>query len=110
MQDTPGWWQELIEVPGVDDPEKLACEVRASFQLPQRINKWHWVENYLQAPPAPPCLCHKSLLPLPDSKFACRDIRELQQDKMVVYAKALKIWAEKSIHLLSTNHIFWWGT
>ena len=34
MQDMPGWWQELVEVPGVDDPEKLAQEVWASFQLP----------------------------------------------------------------------------
>ena len=34
MQDMPGWWQELAEVPGVDDPKKLAWEVQASFQLP----------------------------------------------------------------------------
>ena len=33
MHDTPGWWQELSEVPGVDDHEKLAREVWASFQL-----------------------------------------------------------------------------
>ena len=30
-QDTSGWWQELAEVPGVDDPKKLAWEVQASF-------------------------------------------------------------------------------
>ena len=30
----PGWWQELAKVPEVDDHEKLACEVQASFQLP----------------------------------------------------------------------------
>ena len=66
-----GWWQ----VPGVDDPEKLACEVQASLQLPQKTSKWHHIENYDQAPPAPPCLSRKSFLPLPDSEFACRDIR-----------------------------------
>ena len=27
MQDMPGWWQELAEVPGVDDHKKLAWEV-----------------------------------------------------------------------------------
>ena len=34
MHDTPGWWQELAEVPGVDDHRKFAWEVWVSFQLP----------------------------------------------------------------------------
>ena len=34
MHDMPGWWQELAEVPRVDDHEKLAWEVQAPFQLP----------------------------------------------------------------------------
>ena len=46
MHDMPGWWDELAKVPGVDDHEKLAWEVGPSFQLPQWISKWHWVENY----------------------------------------------------------------
>ena len=29
--ETPSWWQELVMVPQVDDHEKLACEVWASF-------------------------------------------------------------------------------
>ena len=29
--ETPSWWQELVMVPGVDNHEKLACEVWASF-------------------------------------------------------------------------------
>ena len=29
--ETPSWWQELVMVPEVDDHEKLACEVWASF-------------------------------------------------------------------------------
>ena len=96
MQDTPGWWQELAEVLGVDDPKKLSWEVWASFQLPQRISKWHRVENYHQAPPASPCLYFKRFLLLPNSQFACQDIRELQQEKMVAYAKALQFWVEKA--------------
>ena len=31
MHDMPGWWQELAEVPGVDDHKKLAQEVWASL-------------------------------------------------------------------------------
>ena len=96
MQDMPGWWQELPGVPGVDDPKKLAWEVWASFQLPWRISKQHRVENYHQAPPAPSCLHCKSFLPLSNSQFACWDIRELQWEKTVAYAKALQFWAEKA--------------
>ena len=40
VHNTPDWWQELTEVPGVDDHEKLAWEVQASFELPQQISKW----------------------------------------------------------------------
>ena len=90
MHDTPGWWWELSEVSGVDDHEKLAWEVWASFQLPQQISKWH------QAPLAPWCLWQKSFLPLPNSKFTCQDIRQLQQEKTVAYAKALQFGAENA--------------
>ena len=42
------------------------------------------------------CAFVRSFLPLPDSKFACWDIRELQQEKTVAYAQALQFWVEKS--------------
>ena len=96
MHNTPGWWQELAEVPWVDDHEKLAWEVQTSFELPWQISEWHHVENYYQAPLALPCLCQKSFLPLLGFKFACQDIRELQQEKTVAYAKALQFWVEKA--------------
>ena len=79
----------------VEDHEKLAQEVWASFQLPKRARKLHEVENYHQAPPAPPCLLWKNFLPLPNSIFACRDIWEMQHEKTVAYAQALQFWAEK---------------
>ena len=71
MHDMPDWWQELTEVSGIDDHEKLALEVWASFKLPQWISKWHSVENYHQALLAPPCIHQKSFLLQHDSKFAC---------------------------------------
>ena len=58
----PGWWQELTMVPGVDNYEKLAHEVWASFWLPKRASKLHQVKNNHQAPPALPCLHQKKLL------------------------------------------------
>ena len=72
--ETPSQWQELAMVPEVDDYEKLACEVWASFQLPKRANEQFQVKNNHQVPPALPCLCQKDFLLLLDSIFACQDI------------------------------------
>ena len=84
-----------MAVPGVEDHEKLAWEVWASFWLPKRTSKLHEVENYHQALPALLCLLWKNFLPLPDSIFAYRDIPEMQCKKMVAYAWALQFWAVK---------------
>ena len=47
--ETPSWWRELMMVPEVDNHQKLAWEVQASFQLLKRASKLHQVENYQQA-------------------------------------------------------------
>ena len=52
MYETPDWWQELSVVPGVDNYEKLACEVWASFCLPKRASELCLVKNNHQALPA----------------------------------------------------------
>ena len=74
----PSWWRELMAVPEVEDCEKLAWEVLASFWLPIRASELHKMENYHQAPSAPLCLLRKNFLPPPDSIFACWDIQEMQ--------------------------------
>ena len=96
VHDMPGWCPELAEVPGVEDHQELAQKVQASFELPWQISEWHGMENYHQAPPAPPCIHPKSFLLQPDPKFACQDIRESHLEKMVAYAQALQFWAEKA--------------
>ena len=75
---------------------ELAWKVWASFELPWQISEQHSVENYYQAPAAPPCICQKSFLPQHDPKFACWDIRELQLEKTVTYAQAHQFWVEKA--------------
>ena len=85
-----------MAVPEVEDCEKLAQEVQASFQLPIRASKLHKMENYHQAPPAPLCLLQRNFLPPPDSIFACQNILEIQWEKMVAYAWALQYWMEKT--------------
>ena len=94
--DMPDWWLELAKIPGVDNHQELAQKVQASFKLPWWISEWHGMENYHQAPPAPPCICQKVFLPKPDPKFACQDIRESQLEKTVAYAQALQFWVEKA--------------
>ena len=92
----PGWCQELAKIPEIDDHQELAQKVLASFDLPWQISEQYGVENYYQAPLAPPCICQKSFLPQPDPKFACQDIRESQLEKTVAYSQALQFWADKA--------------
>ena len=86
MHDMPDWWQELAEVPGIDDHQELVQKVWASFELPWQISEQHRVENYCQAPLAPRCICQKSFLLQHDPMLTCWDIRELQLEKTVAYA------------------------
>ena len=82
--------------PQEDDHQELAQKVQASFELPWQISEQNGVENYYQAPPALPCICWKSFLPLPDQKFACQGIRELQLQKTVASAQAHQFWVKKA--------------
>ena len=92
----PEWWAELSAMPGKEDTRKLAREVRASFGLPRQLQELDSREAILQAPPALPCLHRKRFMLPADSIFACRDIREVHQEKVVVYTRALQYWAEQN--------------
>ena len=64
------------------------------FWTPIAVMELGSKEATLQAPPALPCLCRQKFMPPADSIFACRDIREIPQEKVVAYARALQHWAE----------------
>ena len=70
----PSWWQELVEIQEVDSFQELAQKIWVSFELPWRMSKLHYMENYYLAPLAPKCLHLKDFLPLPDPKVPCWDI------------------------------------
>ena len=53
-------------------------------------------EVTLQAPHVPPCLCRQRFMPLAESIYACRDIREIPWEMVVAYARALQHWAEEN--------------
>ena len=95
--DTPSWWMELSAVLGEDNTRKLARQVRASFGLPWWLRELDAERATLQAPPASPCLCWQTFMPLPDSIFASQDIREVPREKVVAYARALQYWAEQNV-------------
>ena len=93
--ETPSWWAELSAVLEIGDHKRLPSEVQALFQLPQQMRELGMKEADLQAPPAPPCL-HRQKFMLPaQSIYVCRDIREIPQEKVVAYARALQHWAEE---------------
>ena len=87
--ETPDWWTKLLTVPGIEDCRKLAKEVQASFRLPQQMQELGMREATLQAPSMPPCLCRQRFIPPAESIYACKDIREIPQEKVVAYARAL---------------------
>ena len=94
--DTPSWWMELSTVPGEDNTRKLARQVRASFGLPRQLQELDAGRAILQAPLALPCLHQQTFMPLADSIFASRDIREVPREKDVAYARALQYWAKQN--------------
>ena len=94
--ETPDWWRKLSAVLGKEDARKLAREVRASFGLPWQLQELDSREATLKVPPTLPCLCRKRFMPPANSIFACRDVREIPREKVVVYARALQHWAEQN--------------
>ena len=91
----PTWWRELTAILG-EDMERLAKEVRASFQFPWCRHEFDPKEAPYHAPPAPSCLNQQRFMPPPQSIYASQDIREIPREKAVAYARALQYYAEQS--------------
>ena len=92
--DVPEWWAELSTVP-VEDIEKLAQQVRASFKLPKHIHELDPKEAPFHAPLALPCLHRQRFMPPIVSAFVCQDIWEIPREKTVACARALQYLAEQ---------------
>ena len=111
VHDMPDWWQELAEVPGVDNHEKLAQEVWASFELPWQISQQHCIENYHQAPPALLCICQKSFLLPPDSLSSPAETSgNCSRRRQWPMPKPSSFGRKKPICLLRANHAFLAGS
>ena len=56
------WWMELIAIPGVKDPWKLAQKIHASFSISAVRSRVFLGQGY-NVPPAPKCLTQNVFLP-----------------------------------------------
>ena len=55
----PDQWGELVAIPNVGDPKRLACKICTSWEVPQVRSKALRDSNSYTAPPAPKCLQRK---------------------------------------------------
>ena len=78
--DVPNWWAELSTVL-LEDIERLAQQVRASFKLLRHMHELDPEEAPFHASPAPPCLHQWRFMPPVVSAFACWDIWEIPREK-----------------------------
>ena len=79
----------------MEDIEKLAQQVRASFKLPKCMHELDPKEAPFHVPLAPPCLHQQRFMPPIISAFVCQDIWEIPTEKTATYAQALQYLAEQ---------------
>ena len=85
-----------MAIPQVDDAQKLAWKVQASFEIPQVRCQVLQFDNDYSAPPAPKCISRKAFLLAPNPEMPCQVYMEGQPQKTKAYAQAIQYWAEKA--------------
>ena len=105
--DVPNWWAELSTVL-LEDIERLAKQVRASFILPRCMHELDPKEAPFHVHPAPPCLHWQRFMPPIMSAFACWDIRKIPREKMEAYTRALQCLAEWNNPPKKDQPCYWW--
>ena len=88
---TPAWWLELKAIPGVQDPQKLACKIRASFYIPEVRMRASLGQQYTM-PLAPKFLSRSTFIL---DKLSYQDIHQQLTLLMIAYTRGLQYWAEK---------------
>ena len=100
VEEMPGphtnWWWELVGILGINDFQKLAQKIRASFEIPWVNSKTQDVKNWLFRTTSPKCICQKGFLPLQDPRFPSQDFRHGKSQKSLAYAQGLQYWAKKA--------------
>ena len=91
---TPTWWSELKAILGVNNPQKLARKIRASFYIPE-VRMRAFLEEKYTAPPTPKCLNQNAFFP---DELAYQDIWQQLNLLMVAYSRGLQYWVENLKH------------
>ena len=84
------WWGELVTIPDVEDPRRMAWKICASFVILAIRCEAHLTQDYT-VPPAPECL---TCLFLPDNP-TYQDIQWQLLLLTLANAQALQYWVEK---------------
>ena len=82
---TPDLWGELVTIPNVGNPERLAHKICASFEILWVRSKALRDSNSYTMPPAPKCLQRKMFLPVPDPHLPCQDYHLKQPLRTLAY-------------------------
>ena len=94
--DMPEWWGELVTIPNVGDPKRLAHKIHASFKIPWVRSEALRVSNNYATPSAPKCLQREMFLLVPYPHLPCQDYHHQQPLRTLAYACALQYWVEKA--------------
>ena len=88
---TPAWWPHLKAIPGVKDPQKHACKIRASFYIP-KVRMRASLDQQYTMPPTPKCLSRNAFIP---DALSYQDIHQQPTLLMIAYTRGLQYWPEK---------------
>ena len=94
--DTPNWWKELVTIPNVGDPKRLAQKICASFKVPRVRCKTLRDHGEYTTPPALKCIQRNMFLSDTSSHLLYQDYQLKPPQKTIAYAQALQYWAEKA--------------
>ena len=89
--DMPCWWRKCTVIPGVEDPQKLAQKIWASFSIPEVRSRVLLGQDYT-TPPAPKCLTQNVFFP---DQLSYQDVWWQPFFLTVAYARGLQYWAEE---------------
>ena len=95
--DTPDWWKELVTIPNVGDPKRLAQKIHASFEVLQVKCKTLRDHREYTVPPMPKCIQRNMFLSDASSHLLYEDYQLKPLQKTLAYAQALQYWVEKAI-------------
>ena len=103
--DTPDWWKELVTIPNVGDPKRLAWKICTSFEVPWVRCKTLKDHGEYIVPSVSKCIQQGMFQSDADSHLPYQDYWLKPLCKTLANAQGLQYWAEKAnIPMPSESH------